>query len=418
MKGNEAIFVSGLGKKFCRTFKRSLWYGIRDIGAELAGSRRRESALRKEEFWALRNLSFELKKGEIVGLIGPNGSGKTTLLRLLSGLIHPDKGRIEVHGDVRSLIALGAGFNPVLTGRENILINGAVLGLPKKILETRLPEIIEFSELQDYMDMPIQSYSSGMIVRLGFSIAVHMKPDILLVDEVLAVGDASFRRKARQKMMALLHSGISVLFVSHNLSLVSSLTSRCLYLNKGELVEIGPSDTVTARYLNDAINSDQSGIGFPSQQPVSIPYVKSNDFVLERVSLFRKNGSESGDFYTHEDLTVHFDICLTEDLTHVVFGLTVRSRAEDVLIASSKSDKEKNFKKGPARISCELRKLSLREGIYEIGFYAAQREQGALFKSTGVISFRVLAEEGTLAVSGSSRGLVVIDSLWRTNSDS
>jgi lipopolysaccharide transport system ATP-binding protein len=181
-KRETLVEVKGLSKKFCRRLKRSLWYGIRDIGAELIGSKRDRVKLRKEEFWALRDVSFEIKQGELVGLIGANGAGKTTMLRLLSGLIKPDEGEITVRGKIQALIALGAGFNPILTARENIYINGAVLGFSKKEMDKLIEEIMNFAEISEFIDMPVQSYSSGMQVRLGFSVAVNLKPDILIVE--------------------------------------------------------------------------------------------------------------------------------------------------------------------------------------------------------------------------------------------
>ena len=230
------LSVEGVGKKFCRHLKRSLWYGVQDIGAELLASRRQNPRLRKEEFWALQGVDFHVDRGELVGLIGPNGAGKTTLLKVLSGLIKPDTGRVVVRGRIQALIALGAGFNPILTGRENVYVNGAILGFSRRQMDAMMDEIIDFSEIGEFIDMPVQSYSSGMHVRLGFAVAVNLRPDLLIVDEVLAVGDAGFRRKARNKMMELLHSGISVILVSHNMGHISSLTSRCVYLRKGNVV--------------------------------------------------------------------------------------------------------------------------------------------------------------------------------------
>ncbi|MDP3817157.1 ABC transporter ATP-binding protein, partial [Pseudomonas sp.] len=194
---SEALVkVDGVSKKFCRSLKRSLWYGMQDLGSELIGNPHGGGGdLRKDEFWAIKDVSFELKRGECLGLIGRNGAGKTTLLRMLNGLIKPDQGRIEMRGRVAALIALGAGFNPILTGRENIYVNASVLGLRKREIDEKFEEIVEFAELGEVIDAPVQSYSSGMSVRLGFSIAVRMDPDVLIVDEVLAVGDMGFRSK-------------------------------------------------------------------------------------------------------------------------------------------------------------------------------------------------------------------------------
>lgn len=227
------INVENVSKRFCRSLKRSLWYGMQDLGAELAGrSHGRDGKLRPSEFWALKDVSFQLRRGECLGLIGRNGAGKTTLLRMLNGLIKPDGGRIEIRGRVGALIALGAGFNPILTGRENIYINASVLGLTRSEVEQKIEDIIDFSELRDFIDAPVQSYSSGMQVRLGFSIASALKPDILLLDEVLAVGDAGFRSKCFQRIGEVLGTA-AVIFVSHSEAQISRICDSTLLLEGG-----------------------------------------------------------------------------------------------------------------------------------------------------------------------------------------
>jgi lipopolysaccharide transport system ATP-binding protein len=188
--------VQGVSKKFCRSLKRSLWYGMQDIVSELNPFEshtsevnvERHSILRKDEFWAVNDVSFELRRGECLGLIGRNGAGKTTLLKMLNGLMKPDQGRIEIRGRVGALIALGAGFNPILTGRENIYVNGSVLGLTKREIDEKIEGIIDFADIREFIDSPVQSYSSGMQVRLGFAVATALEPDILLLDEVVIAG--------------------------------------------------------------------------------------------------------------------------------------------------------------------------------------------------------------------------------------
>jgi len=191
--------------------------------------------LRRDEFWAVDNVSFELKRGECLGLIGRNGAGKTTLLKMLNGLIKPDRGRIEIAGRVGALIALGAGFNPILTGRENVYVNGSILGLSKREIDLRFNEIIAFAELEDFIDTPVQSYSSGMQVRLGFAVAaVLIKPDVLLLDEVLAVGDVGFAIKCLNTIKSLMDKS-AVVFVSHNMQFVSAFCDRIAVMEKGEI---------------------------------------------------------------------------------------------------------------------------------------------------------------------------------------
>jgi ABC-type polysaccharide/polyol phosphate transport system ATPase subunit len=232
---NETLItVENVSKKFCRDLKRSLWYGMKDLGSELVGrSHNDDGRLRKDEFWAVKDVSFELKRGDFLGLIGRNGAGKTTLLRMLNGLIKPDKGRIEMHGRVGALIALGAGFNPILTGRENIYVNAAVLGLSKKETDARFDEIVEFAELGEFIDSPVQSYSSGMAVRLGFAVASALEPDILLLDEVLAVGDEGFQKKCLDRMGELINIGVAILFVSHNMHVISAFSNKIVVMTDG-----------------------------------------------------------------------------------------------------------------------------------------------------------------------------------------
>ena len=228
------ITVDNVSKKFCRRLKRSLWYGMKDLGAELIGRNNSHRELRKDEFWAVKDVSIELKRGDTLGLIGRNGAGKTTLLRMLNGLIKPDSGRIEIKGRMQALIALGAGFNPILTGRENIYVNASVLGIRKAEVDCRFDEIVDFSGIEEFINTPVQSYSSGMAVRLGFAVAAHMDPDILLVDEVLAVGDEGFQSKCLNKIGELKKKGTAIILVSHNMHTISTFGNEVILMNNGK----------------------------------------------------------------------------------------------------------------------------------------------------------------------------------------
>jgi len=243
------VQVEAVSKRFCRDLGRSLRYGVADICREIVGGSVRAERLRPGEFWAIRDVSFEVRRGEVVGIIGRNGAGKTTLLRMLNGLIKPNDGMLRVRGRVGALIALGAGFNPVLTGRENIYVNAAVLGLSAREVDRLLDAIIEFAELRDFIDTPVQSYSSGMQVRLGFSIAAHLAPDVVLVDEVLAVGDYAFREKSFARMMHLCRSGAGVIFISHNMAAILTICDRVLWLEAGTVRMSGPTEEVVSAYL-------------------------------------------------------------------------------------------------------------------------------------------------------------------------
>ncbi len=251
--GEILIRATGVGKIFCRDLKKSLIYGLCDMVSELLPSSKRNSSdehlrkLRPGEFWANQGISFEVRRGECLGLIGHNGAGKTTLLKMLNGLIKPDAGSIEIHGRVGAIIALGAGFNPILTGRENVYVNGAILGLSKKEIDDRLEGIIEFSGIREFIDSPIQSYSSGMQVRLGFAVATSMEPDVLILDEVLAVGDAAFRTKCMRRIGEL-SKRCAVILVSHDQSQISRCCDRTLMLDHGKTCYLGETSGALLHY--------------------------------------------------------------------------------------------------------------------------------------------------------------------------
>lgn len=248
MDGAQAIRVSSVSKRYCRSLKKSLWYGLRDIGNELSGRGQETDRLRAAEFWALEDVSFEVGRGEAVGLVGHNGAGKTTLLKLINGLVKPSSGMIAVYGSVRALIALDAGFNPVLTGRENIRVASAVLGFSEQETRRHFDEIVAFSELEEFIDAPVQTYSSGMVARLGFSIAVHTRPDILLVDEVLAVGDLAFAMKCFRKIGSFRTEGGAILLVSHNPYAIRRNCDRVVWLEHGRVRAIGEVNEVCDAY--------------------------------------------------------------------------------------------------------------------------------------------------------------------------
>ena len=234
----EAEHVS---KKFCRSLKRSLWYGVKDIATALNPwstaedhSLPTDQNLREDEFWAVKDVSFQVRRGECLGLIGHNGAGKSTLLKMLNGLNHPDRGKITMRGRIGALIELGAGFNPVLTGRENIYNQAALLGFSKQETDAKFDAIVDFSELEQFLDMPVQNYSSGMKVKLGFAVSSQMEPDILLIDEVLAVGDLGFRFKCLNRIADLMQQ-CAVIFVTHSMPQVFRICNEIMLLEAGSI---------------------------------------------------------------------------------------------------------------------------------------------------------------------------------------
>ena len=227
--------VENVSKKLCKNLQLSLRYGLKDIGKQMFGLPMSKT-LRKEEFWALKDISLELEKGDCLALLGKNGAGKSTLLRLVSGIMKPDSGDIKLYGSAKGIVSLGAGFDHFLTGRENVYVNGALLGFSTKEIDAIYNDIVRFAETEDFMEMPVRYYSSGMTVRLGYAIAAQVKPDILIVDEVLAVGDEAFKEKCLNRIREHLKIG-AVIIVAHQLNLLKKVANRCLLLDKGRVVE-------------------------------------------------------------------------------------------------------------------------------------------------------------------------------------
>jgi len=301
---NETLIkVETVSKKFCRDLKHSLWYGMKDLGNELLGSKHNgKGKLRRDEFWAVKDVSFQLKRGECLGLIGSNGAGKTTLLRMLNGLIKPDIGRIEMRGRVGALISLGAGFNPVLTGRENVYVNAAVLGLTKQETDAKFEEIVEFAELGEFIDSPVQSYSSGMQVRLGFAVATAVKPDILLLDEVLAVGDIGFRHKCYNRIMNLTRKS-AVIVVSHSMPSVARLANYILLLQSGTKKYFG-QDVPKAIELYNALFSGEKKIIIGSE------YVKLHKCLVQGRGNINSTVHHNEELIIDIEYTILFDNCV------------------------------------------------------------------------------------------------------------
>jgi len=253
------VSVENLSKKFCKDLKTSLWYGVKDLASGLSGNRN-ERELRPKEFWAVKDISFELRRGECLGLIGHNGAGKSTLLKILNGLINPDAGKVTIKGRVGALIELGAGFNPILSGRENIYNNGAILGFTRKEINEKIEEIIDFAEIREFIDMPVQNYSSGMKVRLGFAVAAQMEPDVLIIDEVLAVGDIGFRTKCLNRIGELLQN-TAVIFVSHSMPQVARAANIILLMSHGEaLIQTNEVSEGIQDYYSELMQVNNKGI--------------------------------------------------------------------------------------------------------------------------------------------------------------
>src|SRR5436190_8155690 len=252
----------------------------------------------EEQFWALKDVSFDVMPGEVVGIIGRNGAGKSTLLKILSRITEPTTGRVELFGRVGSLLEVGTGFHPELTGRENIYLNGAILGMRREEISKKFDEIVDFAEIEEFLDTPVKRYSSGMYVRLAFAVAAHLEPEILVVDEVLAVGDSQFQKKCLGKMQDVADHGRTVLFVSHNMHAVAQLCTHGLMMEKGEVLISGPIDNVVEHYLNNGEN-------ISSYSAADDPEVASQILSAE---IFNRNGERASEFNFNEIITLRFKI--------------------------------------------------------------------------------------------------------------
>jgi lipopolysaccharide transport system ATP-binding protein len=364
------VAVSGVSKKFSRSLKRSFVYGARDIGSLFLGQKHGDN-LRPSEFWAIRDVSLELRRGNSVGIVGLNGSGKTTLLRMISGILRPTLGSIAVSGRIAPMLALGAGFKPVMSGRENVFLNLTLLGVSEQDIRARYASIVDFSELSDAIDAPVGTYSSGMLARLGFACAVHTDPQILVVDEVLSVGDARFRIKCRNRINELRRAGTSMLLVSHSAVTIETLSDECLFLRKGRVAAQGAPAEVLKAYEEDSIahaagrNADSATIladrALPPARPLGV----------RSVTIRAEGASDQGYWLCGRrgDLIVTFGCGrVLEDVSVnlLIFDLT-HQPGETVQYMSSRRDLGRiRLQPGQPEVHLTLPQVGLRPGTYRI----------------------------------------------------
>jgi lipopolysaccharide transport system ATP-binding protein len=367
--GDVLVRVQGVSKKFCRSLKRSLWYGVKDVAAELnpfsRNGNEKESSekLRDGEFWAVNDISFELRRGECLGLIGHNGAGKTTLLKMLNGLIKPDRGDIQMRGRVGALIALGTGFNPVLSGRENIYVNAAVLGLTKQEIDSKLDEIIEFSEIGESIDAPVQSYSSGMQVRLGFAVATTLQPDVLLLDEVLAVGDASFRHKCYHRINNIIKN-CAVIMVSHSMDSIGAISSSVGYMDHGKF-QYFPQVADGIQAYNDAMHTKDQAGGIDGGSVFEVyPPIKTANVTIEPPIIEYGN-----------PLEVLVQLELTDPMDDITLSFTAINQYEQPVMNwnLNRSNQKVRLDAGSLEIRFRVEQLYLHDGVYRWAIWIGRR---------------------------------------------
>ncbi len=373
------IEVNHISKKY-RIGEKQRYYSFRDTLANLASSPFRQKK-EKDEFWALKDISFKVMPGEVLGLIGRNGAGKSTLLKILSRITPPTRGEIILRGRVASLLEVGTGFNPELTGRENIYLNGAILGMTRSEINSKLDAIIDFSEVSKFLDTPVKHYSSGMYMRLAFSIAAHLEPEILLVDEVLAVGDAQFQKKCLGKMKEVSKLGRTVLFVSHNMQAIQSLCTRTILLENGKLNDFGATDRVVNKYLNTgSVNTTimtwDNAKNAPGNRFIRIKSAKvlhrsnDNNTVLTVKTPLRIEF----EFWNLTPVTINLSLALWSIAGGCIFNV-----ASDLTL----------LKKGLYRSVCYIPSNLLNDNIYSIQIMFVNDLSVCLYNHENILSFEI-----------------------------
>jgi lipopolysaccharide transport system ATP-binding protein len=345
------------------------------------------------ELWALRDVSFTLRQGEVLGVIGANGSGKSTLLKIISRITAPTAGEARVRGAVGSLLEVGTGFHQELTGRENIYFNGAVLGIDKAVINRAYNDIVEFSGVGDFLNTPVKRYSSGMRVRLAFSVAVHLQPEIVLIDEVLSVGDAGFRKHSLDKISKLARDGRTVMLVSHNLQSVQQLCTRAIYLNKGELRMDGPVNQVVERYLNDHLTGVAAGGSADLRDAERESLVISDEVRFTRCALVDESGAEIPAFRYGQPLRFRIEVAARTTVEGLSINLNLFER-HGTLIANADSkatDTTWDLARGETReVLLDLRDMRLVPGIYTIGIAIRQHIGMPFDFIRNALSFEIL----------------------------
>jgi lipopolysaccharide transport system ATP-binding protein len=413
--------VHRAGKKYSRSLKRSLWYAVRDIAREvLLRKEQMEGWTRAGEFWAVSDVSFELHSGDALALIGPNGAGKSTLLKMLSGLIKPDTGRIHVRGKTGALIELGAGFDPLLSGRENIHVSAAVLGLNRRQIAELLPQIVAFSELEQFIDTPVKYYSSGMNARLSFSVAAHLNPTIFLVDEVLAVGDIDFQRKCINHMLRYLAGGGALILVSHSPYLIQSVCNRGIYIDSGRVQYVGTAIDALNFYLKNPAKHDGSPkdnadftVAGTARRAVKAELNERKPIAIDEVSIA---GAKGEILMTGEDARISLKIRALAE-REVCWGFTIWTNDQWVCVTGNADFNPRKIGAGEQTLTCTLPKLPLLAGTYMLKaaiLEVESRQPIALFGwEDAPVAFQVQSPATFLHNAFKTLNqLVVIDVVW------
>lgn len=360
---SHQVEVSGVWKRYRIRELKSLSRRILQSGNFLRTLWKNDGRSEADpDFWALRDVSLQVKAGESLGVIGPNGAGKTTLLRLLSGITRPTRGSIRVKGRIGALINVGAGFHAELTGRENIFLNGAIMGMSRAEIRSKFDRIVEFAEVGEFLDTPLKRYSAGMAVRLGFSVAAHLDPEVLLVDEVLSVGDARFRTKSTDRMRELFRSGVAVVFVSHSMRAVEQLCQKAILLDRGALVQTGDAAPVINHYFNQFV-VDVRGKRTGTDREGEFA---TGPFQVHRIDLTNKQGDRKEIFQVGENVVLRVRVSLSKPVQSYFRGRLGLSAQDGVVLASLTSPPFRQIDSGVYDLCCEMQKLPVLPGRYSV----------------------------------------------------
>lgn len=415
---NIAIRCEELGKQYrLGATPQHRYKALRDVLAgavtapfRAAAALARGERVRKEKpapFWALRDVSFDIEHGEVVGVIGRNGAGKSTLLKILSKITTPTTGRARIHGRVGSLLEVGSGFHPELSGRDNIYMNGAILGMTRREIERKFDEIVAFAEVEKFVDTPVKRYSSGMYLRLAFAVAAHLEPEILFVDEVLAVGDAAFQKKCLGKMNEVSRQGRTIIFVSHNMTALRNLCTRAIWLANGELVEDGEAGAVVANYLQRNSTSQLESVW---DDPETAP---GNDRVrLHSVRVIPKSVDEAGQITVNSPIRLEF--CYWNLVPDAVLNVSIFLYSlEEVCIFNVGSEAAPR-PRGLIRHACEIPGNLLNDGCYYIRLFIIRDASVAIFSQNNAAAFEVRDVPRAGAWYGKWQGAVRPALKWET----
>ncbi len=408
------IRVEGVGKRYCRSLRRSVAYAALDVAAEFAfwQGTDRQAPLRPGEFWALRNASFSLLPGECLGVIGPNGAGKSTLLKLIAGIIKPDEGIITVRGSVSALFVQGPGFHPLLTGRQNLFVAGAILGYRDREVRQREEDIVRFADIGAAIDSPVFTYSSGMVARLGFAVAAHLEPDLLLVDEVLAVGDADFQARCLERIHELRKRGTALLVVSHNPYQISRFCDSALVLVGGTILRtVTASEAVAEHYLqiNEAIRSRPPAASPSSSRPGSI--IQAVEIRQSPVS--NQSAGSIPEVETHSRVTIRIHHKAESSVDRPVFGVAIRSEAGQLLYSTASFGVTEDQKLAQGCTDLILPDLCLMPGRYEIGVHLGS-SLGRVDEIASAAIFVVVCQDSALLRRSANRGIISMHCHWET----